>query len=404
MAAFQYRAVNLEGQEISGVLEADTQRQARSQLRSQGLLAVELGTLAGPQGNAGGARRKEPRLTGSDLVLLTRQWATLLDAGQPVEKALATLGEQWESADGRALLAGVRGELQAGHPLHISLASYGKTFSPLYRALIEAGERSGQLAQVMTRLADNLEAGSALRQKIIQAMIYPVLVVIVACAVVLGLMTYVVPQVAAVFQSSHPSLPWLTQALLAVSAFLRWAWPILLIGGIGAFWAARRALRNETRLFALHRRLMRIPTLGRLLVSLDSTRLARTLAILTGSGVPLLTALEAGHALLWLRPLRHALGEAAGLVREGLPLNRALAQGRCFPPFLVQMIASGENAGRLPEMLEKAAHQQQEEATNRLSVAMSLLEPLMILAMGVVVMIIVLAILQPLIEINQLLR
>jgi general secretion pathway protein F len=409
MAAFHYRALNLDGGELSGVIEADTPRQARGALRGQGLFAVEVSAvLPGANTGAGAGKlstfHKAPQIGGSALILLTRQWAALLEAGLPVERSLAALIEQSEDPAARAVLAGVRGEILAGHPLHAGLARFSTSFGPLYRALVEAGERSGQLSGVMQRLADNLETRGALRQKIIQALVYPVLVVIVASAVVLGLMTYVVPQVVSVFQNGKQALPVLTRALIVLSDFLRWSWPLLLLLIASAGWAARRALRIERLRRAWHGRLMRLPAVGRLLVSLDSARLAQTLAILVGSGVPLLAALEAGEAVLWLIPLREALHTATAGVREGQALHRALGASKRFPPFLVHMIASGEASGQLDILLEKAARQQQDEVSNRLAVAMGLLEPLLILGMGLVVLLIVLAVLQPIIEINQLLR
>ncbi len=405
MAAFHYRALNLEGGELSGVIEADTPRQVRSVLRGQGLFAVDVSSVL-PATRVGkpSVLRKEPRLGHSALVLLTRQWAALLEAGLPVERSLAALIEQSEEAGARAVLAGVRGEILAGHPLHAGLARFASSFSPLYRALVEAGEHSGQLSEVMQRLADNLEANGALRQKIVQALIYPLLVVIVASAVILGLMTYVVPQVVSVFQNGKQALPALTRGLIVLSDFLRCSWPLLLLLLVAAGAAARHALRIERLRSAWHEHLVRLPAVGRLLVSLDSARLAQTLAILVGSGVPLLAALEAGQGVLWLIPLREALREATANVREGMSLNRALGGSKRFPPFLVHMIASGEASGQLDKLLEKAARQQQDEVGNRLAVAMGLLEPLLILGMGLVVLLIVLAVLQPIIEINQLLR
>ena len=406
MTAFHYRAVNLAGGEISGVLEADTQRQARSQLRAQDLFALEVSAASGTtqvDGRAGGRK-----LGGNELMVLTRQWATLLEAGIPVERSLTALAEQYEEPGaGKAsriplLLAAIRSELLAGHSLHASLSRFPRIFNTLYRALVAAGEHSGQLAGVMIRLADNLEASGALRQKVIQALIYPVLVVGVALAVVIGLMTYVVPQVVAVFQHGQQTLPLLTRGLLALSDFLRWSWQLLLAALVIGVWGARRALRVEALRRNWHHRLMRTPALGRLLVSLDAARLAQTLAILVGSGVPLLTALDAGRAVLWLMPLQDSVANASLAVGEGQSLAKALGQGRLFPPFLIHMIASGESTGQLDPMLAKAARQQQDEVSNRLAIFMGLLEPLLILAMGVVVLVIVLAILQPIIEINQL--
>lgn len=401
MAVFHYRAVGLDGRESAGTLEADGSRQARGTLRERGLFPLDLHTAT--EKTASGARRAA-RLGSTALMLLTRQWSTLLAAGIPVERALAALAEQSDDAPTRSLLAAIRDELQAGHPLHRALENHPQTFSRLYCALVAAGEQSGQLDRVMLRLADNLESSGALRQKVLQATIYPVLVVIVASAVIAALMLYVVPQVVAVFNSGKHTLPFLTRALILVSDFLRLTWPALLALAAGGFWLFRRAWRNEDFRHARQSRLMRLPVVGRLLIAFDSARLAQTLAILVSSGVPLLAALEAGCAVLWLLPLRRALAGAAGEVREGASLQRALARSSRFPPLLVHMIGSGEASGRLGEMLEKAARQQSDEVAARLGTATALLEPLLILAMGGIVLVIVLAILQPIIEINQLLH
>ncbi|MDD2742356.1 MAG: type II secretion system inner membrane protein GspF [Rhodocyclaceae bacterium] len=405
MTAFRYRAVNLEGREIQGVVDADTSRQARGVLRQQGLIALAVNVaVATGEGKNGRLGERPKRLNNTELMLLTRQWSTLLEAGIPVERALAALIEQSEDGRTRHLLSAIRDELLAGHSLHRALALFPQCFSPLYCALVAAGEQSGQLDKVMLRLADNLESSGALRQKIIQALVYPLLVVLVAGAVILALMVYVVPQVVSVFQSGKQTLPLLTRGLIAVSDFLRLTWPFLLAAAVVAFWAARRALKVEALRRRWHSRLMRLPFIGRLLLGMDSARLAQTLAILVGSGVPLLTALQAGAAVVWLLPVASALQRASEQVREGVALNRALAQAKMFPPLLVHMVASGEASGRLDEMLEKTARQQTDEVSNRLALSMSLLEPLLILIMGVLVLIIVLAILQPIIEINQLLR
>lgn len=401
MTAFRYRAVALDGRRIDGIVDADSQRQARGALREQGLFALDLEAAGSPVARSGG---RPPRLGGSALMLLTRQWSTLLAAGLPVERSLAALIEQSDDEAARRLLAAIRDELLAGHPLHRALERFPQTFGALYRALVAAGEQSGQLDRVMLRLADDLESRGALRQKLLQALVYPVLVVLVAAGVVGLLMLHVVPQVVAVFQSGKQSLPWLTRALIGVSDLLRAGWPLLLAGAAGSGWALTRAWRRPAWRTAVQERLIRLPVAGRLLVTLDGARLAQTLAILVGSGVPLLAALQAGHAVVWLLPLRDALRRATDEVREGAALHRALARSGRFPPLLVHMIGSGESSGRLGEMLDKAARQQGDEVGNRLALAMSLLEPLLILVMGVVVLIIVLAILQPIIEINQLLR
>lgn len=402
MSAFHYRAVNLAGAEVSGTVEADTMRQARSHLRAQELFPLHVEAAASSPAAPGG--RRPPRLGRRALTLLTRQWATLLEAGIPLERALAALIEQSEDEATRRLLAVVRDELLAGHPLHAALGAFPGSFDRLYCALIAAGEQSGQLPGILLRLADHLERGGQLRQRLIQALVYPALVLLVALAVIAGLMGYVVPQVVAVFRNGHQALPWLTQALIALSDALRLTWPLLLGGALAGGIALRAGWRRPALRRAWQARLLEAPVLGKLLRALDATRLAQTLAILSGSGVPLLDALRAGRAVLWLAPLQEALAEVADKVREGVPLHRALAQAGHFPPLMVHLVASGEQSGRLDEMLDKAARQQGEEVSHRLTLAVSLFEPLMILGMGLAVLLIVLAILQPIIEVNQLLR
>lgn len=401
MAVFLYKAVNAEGAEVAGQIDADGVRQARAALLERQLYAVSLQAAAA----AGKVSAQQlVRLPGPILTLLTRQWATLLDAGIPLEKSLATLAQQTDDEKSRQVLMAVRDELLGGRPLHQALAVRPRTFDTLYRAVIAAGEQSGQLGSVMARLADYLEQRNTLRQRVVQALVYPVLVVLVASLVVLVLMTYVVPQVVAVFQSSKQALPLLTRGLIAISSFLRTFWPVLLAGGGLLALVLRRAWRNPDSQEQMQQWLMRLPSVGRLLLTLDSARMAQTLSILVASGVPLLAALEAGSAVVWLAPMRRSLLEAANQVREGVSLHRALERGKLFPPMLVHMVGSGEATGRLDELLAKVARQQSEEVSGRLGMAMSLLEPLLILGMGLVVLLIVLAILQPIIEINQLVR
>ena len=400
MTAFRYRALDSAGKETSGVLEADTGRAARSMLRERGLFPVDVASVSHSAGKA--VRRR--RLRDSDLTLLTHQWATLLASGLTVEQALAALIEQADSEGQRQLLAGVRSEILSGYSLRAALDRFPQAFPMIYRASVAAGEKSGELATVMNQLADYLERRSGLRQKTLQALLYPAIVAAVALLVVIGLMTYVVPQVVTVFQQSKQALPWLTRALILLSDLLRnWGW-LMVLGAAGAGLAAHFALRSKAVRRQWHARLLRLPLIGRHLKSLDATRFAATLSILAGSGVALLSALDAGRQVLTMLPLQDAVGEATDKVREGQSLARALGATREFPPLLVHMIANGEATGRLGEMLDRAARLQQQEVENRTATLTSLLEPLLLLAMGGMVLLIVLAVMQPIIEINTLLR
>lgn len=405
MAAFRYEAYDAAGRLKKGVQEADNARQLRARLREQGLLVSEVAMMSEATMARGSSRWHWRRgLSGTQLSLVTRQFATLLAAGLPVEQTLNALIEQADTDYQRQVLAGVRGEVLAGHSLARALQKYPRVFPELYVTLVAAGEQSGRLGEVMERLADYTESHQALRQKVGLAFIYPAIVTLVAGSVVLGLLTYVVPQVVSVFQNTNQTLPWLTRALIGLSDFLRasgWLW---LIAIAVAVWAARRALRLPPTRLRFHRWLLRLPLVGTLVRGVNSAQLASTLAILVGSGVPLLAALQAGAGVVNNLPMRQAVEEAARKVREGGSLSRALAAAKLFPPMLVHMIASGEASGRLVHMLERAAAQQSREMENRVMGLTSLLEPLLIVVMGVVVLVIVLAILLPIFEMNQLVR
>jgi general secretion pathway protein F len=419
MAAFSYQALDSNGRQLTGVLEADTSRAARSQLREQQLFPISVTPVASRHGakavkDAEGAQAahaglfKKQGISAGSLSLLTRQWAMLLDAGLTIEQSLTALieqSEQNEYASARQILASVRAEVLAGHSLYAALNQHADSFPPIYRAVVNAGEKSGELARLLLRLADHLEAWQTTRQKILQALLYPVLVSTVALLVIIGLLTYVVPQIVEVFKQGKQSLPLLTRLLIFSSDFLRthiyWLLPALLAAGFGL----RRLLQDNRQLqLRWHRRLLELPLLGRHLRTLDGARLASTLSIMVGSGVPLLTALDTARDVLNNQVLRGALDQAIRLVREGHPLHRALGAEKLFPPLLIHMIASGETSGTLAHMLDRAATQQQAELDRRTSVALSLFEPLLILCMGGIVLLIVLAVLLPIIEINMLLQ
>jgi general secretion pathway protein F len=292
MTAFRYRALDATGKEAAGVLEADTGKAARGLLRERGLYPLEVASVAH---GAAGNKTVRRKLRDADLTLLTRQWATLLASGLTVEQALAALIEQAETEGTRQLLAGVRSEILAGYSLRAALDRYPQAFSTLYRASVAAGEKSGELAKVMNQLADYLDRSHALRTKTLQALLYPAIVAGVALLVIVGLMTYVVPQVVSVFQQGKQALPLLTRSLILVSTLLReWGW-LMVLALAGAFFTGRAALRDTSVRRRWDAWLLGLPVLGRHLRTLDATRFASTLAILAGSGVPLLAALEAGR-------------------------------------------------------------------------------------------------------------
>ena len=405
MAGFKYEAVDAAtGRGRKGVLEADTPRQARAWLRENGMVALALEPLAE---NAAAPRTKHFRRRGlspTQLSLITRQFAVLLEAGLTIEHSLNALIEQVESENERHILAAVRSNILAGHTLARALEKHPDTFPEIYRTMVNAGEQSGHLNEVLLRLADYLEARRALRQKIGLALIYPAIISVVALLVVLALLTFVVPQVVSVFRDTHQTLPLLTRALLASSGALRAYGIYLLALGVVAFFIFRRAMRRPDFRYRFHRSLLRLPLVGRLLRSVNTARLASTLAILVGSGVPLLTALRAGAGVVGSLPMRRALEEAAQKVAEGGSLSRALEREKIFPPLFIHLIASGEASGRLQQMFERAATQQTQELEGRAAVLTGVLEPALILAMGGMVLLIVLAILLPVFEMNQLVK
>lgn len=400
MTAFRFRALDAQGQAVDGVLEADTGRAARNSLRERGLLPVHVSSITARSD----VRPTASRLKESELVLISHQWATLLSSGLTVVQALSALTEQADREPTRQLLAGIRSEILAGHSLRAALDRYPAAFPAIYRATVAAGEKSGELATVMNHLSSYLERRNSLRQKTLQALLYPAIVATVALLIVIGLMTYVVPQVVTVFQNSNQVLPLLTRVMIGLSSFLRdWGWLLLiLVGSSGlAFIALLRDPLIQRRWDQL---LMRTPIIGRHLRTLETTRFASTMSILVGSGVPLIAALDAGREVISRIPLRDAVFVATERVREGQSLARAMEATRSFPPLLIHMIANGEATGKLDELLARAAQLSQQELENRTATLTTVIEPLLLLLMGGLVLIIVLAVMQPIIEINTLLR
>ena len=401
MPGFRYQAYSVAGKLHKGVLEADSARQARAALRDQGLTPYRVEVIAAND-PAAGARFRPVALSATELTQLTRGLASLLEAGLTVEQAFNALIEQAENERLRQVLAALRGEVIAGNTVARALASFSNVFSELYRTLVAAGEASGQLPRVLSKLADYLEDRQQLRAKLSLALIYPSIVTGVAIVVVGALLVYVLPQVVQVFHHAHQQLPILTRALIAFSAFLQATWGLWIALFVAAAVAARWALTRPRLRAAIHRFVWRAPLIGRILRHLDAARLAATLSILVGSRVPILQALEAGTGVMTLVPMREALTTAARGVREGMPLARALAATLAFPPVMVHLIASGETSGRLDEALERAARQQQGDIAIRLAAFTALFEPAMILFMGAVVLTIVLAILLPIFQLNSL--
>ena len=414
MTAFRYAAADDAGKEHSGVIEADSARLARQVLRGRGLVPLTMEPVVAEGQTKALQLALGRRLSQTELAVITRQLASLLGAQLPVADALTVMVEQSEKQQVRELMASIRTDVLAGSSLSRALARHPRQFPDIYRALIAAGEESGKLGSVLGSLADYVEERAKLQQKITLAFVYPVIVTVVALAVVIGLLTYVVPQVVQVFANTKQALPWLTRALIAASDFARaYGWMVLAVGVVAAL-VVRQLLKAEPLRLAWHRRLLSLPVVGVLSRSLNTARFASTLAILAGSGVPMLRALQAAGETINNLAMRTRVLEATQRVREGYSLARALrssgneektpGRARLFPPVLIHLIASGEATGKLPEMLGRAADIHAREAERRALFFTSLLEPILILTMGVVVMLIVLAVLLPIIEINQLAR
>ncbi|MDQ1814780.1 MULTISPECIES: type II secretion system inner membrane protein GspF [Massilia] len=406
MPAFRYEAVDGDGATRKGVVNADSARSARADLRLQGLTPLTVDAIAAQLDAAGVEKSRGfgERLSQVELALFTRQLASLLEAGLPLEQAFTALLEQAERPYVRDLVASIRSEVMGGASFSDALSRHPRDFAEIYRALVASGEQIGHLARVLSRLADYIERRNALVQKVRLAFTYPAIVTVVAFAIVIFLLTYVVPQIVSVFANTKQKLPLLTVMMLAVSNFVRAYGIVVGILLVAAFWLWRRALRNPVLKRQWHTWLLTAPVYGKFERSLNTARFASTLAITTGSGVPILRALDTSRDTLSNVAMKELVEQASASVREGVSLARALSAQKHFPPMLIHMIRAGEITGELPAMLERAANSQQQDLERRTLTIAGLLEPVLILAMGVVVLLIVLAVLMPIIEINQLVR
>lgn len=405
MPAFSFEALDAQGQTRKGTIEADNARAARSQLRAQALvpMAVEVVASGSADAQQGSAARwmTRPVLGSTALTVWTRQLAGLVASGLPIERALAALAEEADDPRQHHLVAELRAEVNAGSTFARALSRHPREFSDIYCAVIGAGEASGSLGPVLERLADDLEERQALQSKLIGASLYPAIVTLVAIVIVLFLVSYVVPQVAGVFAGTKRALPWLTVAMLAISGFVRsYGWAMLgaLVLGAAGFQLSMKnpALRERFDAWWL-----RLPLIGRLARNYNAARFAATLAMLAGAGVPILKALQAAAETLGNRAMRADAMDALTLVREGAPLASALAQKKRFPGLVAMFARLGEQTGQLPVMLQRAANQLSAEVQRRAMHLATILEPLLIVAMGMVVALIVLAVLMPIIQLNQ---
>ena len=413
MAAFEYVALDLRGKEKKGVLEADTARLARQLLRQQSLTPLEVAETSGRDRTKSGRKAGKdkvatsvPTFRGSiktnDLALLTRQIATLSGAGTPLEASLSAVSNQTDKPRIKSLLLSVRAKVMEGHTFATALSDYPKVFPEIYQATVSAGEQSGHLDAVLERLADYTEERQASNATVKKALIYPSVLVIASILIVSFLLAYVVPQVVQVFEGMNQELPALTRAMLASSAFVR-EWGLLIAGVVTVVIIVfKRAMKGEGFKTRVHSLLLKLPLFRRLIQGFNTAQFARTLSILSASGVPVLQALDIGAQVVTNRPMRKAVDTASAQVREGSTLSDALERTGYFPPMLLHLIASGESSGQLESMLEKAATHQERELNSLMAIFLGLFEPVVILIMGGVVLTIVLGILLPIFEMNQL--
>ncbi|NOZ10623.1 MAG: type II secretion system inner membrane protein GspF [Gammaproteobacteria bacterium] len=404
MAAFEYEALDERGRTQKGVATADSARQVRQQLREQGLTPTRVDTAEGKSRKEGGSRIGRIRLSVADLTIITRQFATLIGSDLTVEETLRALIAQSESEKVKKILTRIRAMVMEGTSLTEAIGAFPDAFPGIYRASVLAGEASGKLAVVLERLADFTEARQALSQRVGVALIYPVILMVMAFSIVMFLFIYVVPKVVKVFQDTGQDLPVITQVFIAMTDYLQQYGLVTLVILIAVGVATTFFLRLPKPQYQFHGLLLRIPGIRRLSRGLNTARMARTLAIMVGSGVPLLTAMKASRDVITNRVLRRAMATATDEVREGVSLGKALGRSKLYPPILVQMVSSGEASGKLGEMLDKAASTQERELEARIAVMVGIFEPVMILVMGGIVMLIVLAILLPIFDINQLVQ
>jgi general secretion pathway protein F len=405
MAAFEYTALDTAGRERKGLIEGDTPKHVRQLLREKQLLPTDIQETVAKDLKA--SRRKgfmRRGLSTLDLALLTRQMATLLRSGLPLEETLQAVAEQTEKPRVQRIVLGVRSKVVEGHPLADGLRDFPQAFPEIYRATVAAGEQSGKLDSVLERLSDYTESRQVMGQQVSNALVYPICLIVLSFGIVSFLLAYVVPQVVAVFESGHQELPIATRILIGMSDVIRNWWWAALIAIVVFTWGFLRWLRNVEHRLSFHRFLLRTPLLGKVLRGVNTARFARTFSILTASAVPVLEALRIAAEVVTNLPMKRAVEEAALRVREGAPIGKSLAARKIFPPMMVHLISSGESSGELEKMLERAATNQEREMDGLLSTMTNLLGPFMVVFMGGVVMFIVVALLLPIFQLNDLVK
>ncbi len=413
MAAFDYIALDEKGKEKKGVAEGDTARQVRQLLRDKGLITLEISETSkaahkkksdSQSGNSHTPQFLQRGISSTELALLTRQLATLVQAALPLDETLAAVANQAEKQRIKSMLFAIRSRVLEGHSLAVGLADYPKVFPELYRATVDAGEQSGHLDTVLERLADYTESRQEIQGKVRQALIYPAFLSLFAIAIVVFMMTSIVPQVVSVFEDTGQELPGLTLSLIAMSDFVVDYGIYILVIVIAAFIGFQVLLTRPAFVMKYHLFLFRLPIIQRLVRGLNAALFTRTFSILTGSGVTVLEAMKISAKVVANLPMREAVMQATNRVREGTGIKNALEKSKLFPPMTLQLIASGEASGKLEEMLERASVQLEREQVTLIAYIVGILEPVIILTMGIMVLLIVLGILLPIFDLNSLVK
>ena len=403
MAAFAYKAIAANGRNKSGVLEGDNARQIRQQLREKGMVPLEVEQVAekSAKQSPSGFQLFRPRISASDLSLLTRQLATLVESALPIEEALLAVAEQSEKPRHKNMMMAVRSRVVEGYTLADALSEFPSVFDDLYRAMVAAGEKSGHLDTVLNRLADYTERRQQTRSQVIQALIYPSIMMFFAMMIVVVLLTVVVPKIVGQFDHMGQDLPTITTVLIAISEWMQNYGLYLLVAIMLLIVVFQRLIQQPAIRLRYHRALLKVPMIGKVSRGLNTARFARTLSILTASAVPLLESMRISTDVLQNLYIKERIAEAAVHVKEGSSLRAALDNTRIFPPMMMHMIASGERSGELQQMLGRAADNQDREFESLISVSLKIFEPLLIVTMAGVVLFIVMAIIQPILALNN---
>ncbi|HUL18906.1 MAG TPA: type II secretion system inner membrane protein GspF [Steroidobacteraceae bacterium] len=404
MGAFEYVALDAAGHERKGILEGDTPRHIRQLLREQQLLPVSVGEVAQREAKRQRSFSLMRRVSSTDLALFTRQLATLVRAGLPLEESLLAVSQQTEKPRVQSIVLGVRAKVMEGHTLASGFSEFPRVFPEIYRATVAAGEQAGHLDNVLERLAEYTESREQIRQKVLAALLYPIVLTVLCFAIVSFLLVFVVPKVVSVFESTKAKLPLITRLLIGTSDFFRLYGIYLLIAAALGVWLFQRWQKNPAGKRAFHSWQLRMPVLGKLVRGFNTARFTRTFSILSGSSVPVLEAMRIAGDVVTNLPMRDAVTDATARVREGAPIGRSLAVSRLFPPMTIHLISSGESSGELDSMLERSAISQERELDGLLAAMVGLLGPLLIVLMGGFVMMIVFAMLLPIFEMNNLIH